>query len=239
MLSDFYGPEITSTTRLLNTGLLAANKKLSGIFGGGAQTTHLGMRLDSNGNLNYTKKNEKFHNRLHDEKHKIIETSTYEPDIRSGFLDAYLLIMNATDKLRGIIDHHTASGLTTRVLVRTTAHYKVSLDMMYSVGEGCHRAYLNNVTEKFSQSATLIAGVSSHLISAEVNDLLNGDIPFFLTSPKGGEIWHSSGVVMNHHLIRPLKERISSAVDSMTIDELDNLRPVIDAQLMSATRGSS
>ncbi|WP_166360197.1 DUF4135 domain-containing protein [Pseudomonas akapageensis] len=232
MFYHFYGAMSSSAFRLLNTGLVAPKRSLSGIKGGDAEVSNLELHLDKNKNIKYIQKNLVFDNRIKNPKGEIIEIEMYKKHILSGFAATYKLI--ADHKLSIIQSANPAiiSKLKTRLLIRTTAHYKTVIDRIYTPNQTLKfEDYAESTLSSFCRSGSLISNIDDALIEKEINDIIHADIPFFWACPSGRKIMHRSGIAMVSPEITDLETRIRNAIDTFSITDLESLSKLIEEHL--------
>lgn len=231
MLYGFYGHSTSSPFRLMNTGLIAPTKRLSGINGGSENVSEIALNIKDK-KVRYTHKNNIFHNRITDEHGQIIPTDAYKKNIISGFRDSYLfLAANKLEIINSVPSDHLF-GFRTRFLIRTTAHYKTVIDRIFSPNlNGRHSRYLESTLSTFSRSGFLPDEINNATLVNEVNDLLDGDIPYFWVGSADHDIYHHTKVTMKYSQIPNLRTRLDRAIQSYLKEDIDHLSTLLDDYL--------
>lgn len=234
ILYDFLPNKVMEEFYLLNTGLLAARSAVSGIMAGDTSVTNLDMRVGISGNALYSQQQVHFGNRIYSEDGKPIPLIAYIHELRRGFCEAYTTLCAMKSELHETLCSTFAKGLRTRFLVRTTAHYRTTVDMLYSPSSVDHARHSENVKQVFRRSGAMIKGLPDAVVEREWSDMKSGDIPYFWIAADGGELYHRDEPVMQSSSFRTIDERISRALHHLDLTHLDKLLAVINTQARSS-----
>lgn len=237
MLYDFLAEDVKEDFHLLNTGLLAASSAVSGIMAGEQSVTNLDMRVGASGDALYSQRQEHFGNRIYSTGGCPVPIGTYAHELRRGFCESYANLCAMKRELHGALHETFSQGLRTRFLVRTTAHYRTTVDMLYSPSSVDHARHGANVKRIFRGSGAMIEGLPEAVVEREWSDIQQGDIPYFWIAADGGELYHRDECVMQSSSFRSIDERISRALHRLDAANLDQLLAVITTQLRSSLEG--
>lgn len=237
MLYDFLEGDVKEGFHLLNTGLLAASSAVSGIMAGDQSVTNLDMRIGASGDALYSQQQVYFGNRIYSAGGRPVPIGAYANEIRRGFCESYINLCAMKRELHETLHTTFAQGLRTRFLVRTTAHYRTTVDMLYSPSSMDHARHSENVKRLFKGSGAMIQGVPEAVVEREWSDIEQGDIPYFWVAADGGELYHRDECVMRNPSFRSLDERIHRALHRLDSAHLEQLLEVITTQIRSSQEG--
>jgi len=180
MLYGFYDYPTPSDFRLMNTGLIAPKKSLSGIAGGDEAVSNIELHINKANQVKYTQDNRAFQNRLHDKEGARIPIKSYKNYIISGFRESFTFLLNNKLRLINEIPAPIILKFRTRFLFRTTAHYKTVVDRIHSPNrDGSHSKYLESTLSDFCRSGFLPQKINDQVIIKEITDLLMATSRFF------------------------------------------------------------
>lgn len=216
--------------RILSTGIIAVNKGLSALYGGSSIVKQLGFYKDNAGNWGYSKINEKYNNRI-TRGGIFVDPLEYCADIVNGFSDAYENIVRARDEIIQIVQLYSGNGIQTRCLVRTTSHYKATIDMLFSPGREPHNYRVEKIIKRFVNSGSLLEQVSEKILVKEVSDMMKGDIPYFTVDESGEYLRHGDDGWEAKVGFVSFKDRIERSLGTLELDSLPLLRSLIEQNL--------
>ncbi len=209
----------TPSERLLSTGLLSHDPILSSLRGGNSAGDPLfdfDLFLEEDGFLGYRKPANNFRNRIRKHGGGFADPSDYKSEVISGYLAAYTWFASNTDKVCDIIDNEVPDDFRVRFLARKTRHYASVIHMLNLPQVDNYPEWREEVFNRFKASGHFPETASTKMLSAELLDLENRDIPFFWVNASDKFIQHRTGS------IQPLKMNLS--IKDQAIRDIKMLR---------------
>ncbi|MGP4039107.1 type 2 lanthipeptide synthetase LanM family protein [Gracilibacillus sp. D59] len=159
---------------------------------------------------------------------KSIELLHYKEDLINGFETIYKLFMEHKEELRQIIDIFKEDK--TRQVLRPTYVYSLLLE------GGHHPDYLQNGMDRERLMGRLWSGLDKavHLkkiVSAEIDDLLMGDIPYFYTKPNSKDLWTSNDEQIKGFFQKDSFSQVLKRCENLSYDDLLDQTEIIKASL--------
>ncbi len=145
----------------------------------------------------------------------------YVEEITAGFARAYRLILRHRDELlssSGPLSWFSDDEV--RVVLRGTRTYGLLLE------ESFHPDVLRDALDRDLLLNRLWVAAESHpylakVIAAELQDLQNGDIPMFTTSPSVRDLWTSSGQPIRDFFTEPAIAPVRRRVEHLSENDLE------------------
>lgn len=221
----------TASDRLLSTGLLSRNAHLSSLRGGQTQAVPMHeftMYLASDGVIRYRKPFQPHRNRIRASDGSYADPSDYKSEFISGYRTAHQWFVDNRNNVCDLINAQVRDDFRIRYLVRKTRHY-ASVIYMLNLPIEQHANWEDRVIEHFRDSGHFCQGISKSLLSAEIRDLQNRDIPYFwMTAGERGAIHHQSGLVHQFGFKASLREKATQHIQSLGSQSLEEQLRTID-----------
>lgn len=208
------------------------NADFSGLCGGGRQMMDLKIPVIANPGKStmciaykYGETQEK-NNRVR-LNGQLVNPGDYLQNIYEGFEAGYLYIYEHKAQVSQLAEMMSSSLY--RQLFRNTQEYHMILDLSYHPQfmrqEGMRREFLKNALAipEFEDKAWLV--------NQEIEDMLNGDIPYFQFHMGSGEILNSQGKPLKTFFKRTGMEFIENQIQNRTLEDLRVQKQLIETAL--------
>lgn len=226
-----FAEQETASDRLLSTGLLSRNAHLSSLRGGQTQAVPMHeftMYLASDGVIRYRKPFQPHRNRLRARDGGCADPADYKSEFISGYRTAHKWFVDNRDNVCDLINAQVRDDFRIRYLVRKTKHY-ASVIYMLNLPIEQHANWEDRVIRHFRDSGHFCQEISESLLSAEIRDLQNRDIPYFwMTAGERGAIHHQSGLVHQFGFTASLREKATQHIRSLDRQSLEEQLRTID-----------
>lgn len=219
-------------TSVLGTGLLPIHHKtakdspleVSGIGGEEGQVISNieYLKNDNTSNMKIERTQTHIESRANRPKYKgeAVNPVGYVSSVLEGFESMYSILMDNKEDLLGK-DGILAPFLntTTRFIVRNTELYARFIQM------GKHTDYLQNGLDQqrlidLMWNYGRISNNHLKIIPSEINDLLQGDIPYFYTKPNSTIIWDSNNQEIHGFLEKSGQELVFHKINSLSQEDM-------------------
>ncbi|WP_208592024.1 type 2 lanthipeptide synthetase LanM family protein [Gracilibacillus suaedae] len=157
-----------------------------------------------------------------------IELLHYKEDLINGFETIYKLFMEHKEELRHFVTIFKDDK--TRQVLRPTYVYALLLE------GGHHPDFLQNGIDRERLMGRLWSGLDKaiHLkkvVSAEIDDLLIGDIPYFYSKPHSKDLWTSNDQKIKDYFPRDSFSQVLKRCEDLSYDDLLDQTEIIKASL--------
>jgi len=189
-------PPDDRSNRLLSTGLLSTNPRLSALRGGDVarqEFLQVGLSERADGGVDYLKPAGPFHNRFRLTDGRLADPADYHRDILDGFLAAFEWFMRYRSVAIDIVDQHVADDFRIRFLVRTTRLYTTAIHLLNAPISCGGTAWRRQVFERLRRAGHFLETVSPEIMAAEWADIESRDVPYFWIHAGAPIIHHRSG----------------------------------------------
>jgi type 2 lantibiotic biosynthesis protein LanM len=167
-----------------------------------------------------------------------ISPLNYSKDIEEGFADCYRLIMNNKEEFLELVDYFAQTEMKFRQVLRPTHIYQKFLD------SSCHPKYLQSFKDRsglldmFNRETEVSAHNQLKIkTQAEITDLFNNDIPYFMADFASTSIYISTGQCIPHYFERGLVDILAERIERMSDKEMTKQLSLIKMSLQTTSTG--
>lgn len=164
---------------------------------------------------------------LNGEKIKIIK---YYDQILVGFKQGYQSLMKNKEELKKYI--LLFSDIQVRQLIRPTHRYGSLLQISY------HPDYLQDALDREMLLGKLWLDIEAFpelapVIHCEKEDMLEGDIPYFITKPSEPHLWDSRGSFIPHYYRESCLDKVLRKIDHLSLEDFEKQTQIIKLSMLA------
>jgi lantibiotic modifying enzyme len=232
----FYRYPAETSTNVLSTGLLQRrrpDRQVSG-FQGRAGVPHFGVFPTENSFGDLHLRFIGVDKRRNGPDQALLRSPSYKhsEEVVAGFRKGYGLIGELSSELKALIVG-AAPGLKTRQIVRPTAYYMIHLLCLRRPHQDGVAGAIGAAQVRLAQDPAL-ERLDASVLSAELEDLLHGDVPYFSTRASDASLTNGRRLVTSQYFARDGIEDICHRLTVMSEDDCDTQSALIEQTLMAS-----